>query len=248
MILRSIILFILLIDASSLSAQINRLFLDHLYQNGLKRESQRYIQLNAANDSINYFLAGFAIRFSDDSLLEQIILSGKSFLLNDQKLNEQVALRALILNNEARSVWFKNNTADEITTVYRASENPLLYGSDLRMNEYSDAYIKYKQAFKKNALLAAGFSALIPGAGKLYLEKPVSFIGSFVSTNLLIAQSAESVFRLGIRHPFSIFNLAAASVFYLANVYGTYNDCRMMKKLKRKVFLHEAFDFYNTAR
>lgn len=75
---------------------------------------------------------------------------------------------------------------------------------------------------KKNKFIATGLSAIIPGLGKAYLGKTSQAISTFTGILLLGSQAWEAYDKGGIRSPLFIVFGGLSTLFYLGNLYGTY--------------------------
>ena len=90
-------------------------------------------------------------------------------------------------------------------------------------------FLKYKKYSHRSPLLAGALSAAVPGLGKLYAGRKHSFMITLLTNIANGVQAYESVDKLGIKHPFSIFSIGLFSVFYAANIYGSYHDMKEVK-------------------
>ena len=82
-----------------------------------------------------------------------------------------------------------------------------------------DYYLKRQNPLKKNPWKAAALSAIVPGAGKIYVGKYGDGITAFILTGLL-SYLAYDNFEAGHRTRGWIFTGLAAS-FYAGNIYGS---------------------------
>lgn len=146
-------------------------------------------------------------------------------------------------------VWFNEtetgSSASGPHLAWKASLQPGLYAKESFPEELQPSFSKYKKAAHKKPLLAAGLSILLPGAGKLYGGKTKTFFQTFLLSAVYGVQTVESARKLGNAHPFTIVNAAVFSVFYLANVYGSYTGVIQLRKERKKQFLYDAAAFYN---
>jgi hypothetical protein len=183
-------------------------------------------------------------------MLLDLAAKTRTLNLQDTLLNRNVSLRILLKGGNAlKRHWFdtllRNDDHEaELKELWRASENPNVAGEKLRINQYSDSYRKYKKAYNKKPFVAGALSAVIPGLGKLYIKKPYSSLGVFLANAIQISETTESIRILGTKNSFSIFNISVASLYYLANIAGSYYDCKVTRKMKKISFINDANLFY----
>jgi hypothetical protein len=231
-------------------AQSNHQFLAHLYSNSLAREIRAYLQKTESNqDSLGYQMMRYSLAFGQDSMLLDLAAKAKTINLHDTVLSRNISLKILVKGNEGlKHYWFdsllKNDSDTELKELWRASENPDAAGEQLRINSYSDSYRKYKKAFNKKPFVAGALSAAVPGLGKLYIEKTYSSLGVFLANGIQVAETAESIRAFGVKNAFSIFNISVASIYYLANIAGSYYDCKITRRMKKISFINDANLFY----
>ena len=116
----------------------------------------------------------------------------------------------------------------------------LNYGNALLQNDFYE----YKKSLKKNPLIAASLSAIIPGLGKAYLHSYRSFAITLFTHVMYGLQLNESVKKFGLKHPLTIANIALFSVFYSSNIYGSFTETKKRKKEKLHQLLHDASDHF----
>jgi hypothetical protein len=231
-------------------SQSNHQFLAHLYSNKLDGEIYRYLQKTENNhDSLQYQLMRYSLAFNRDSMLLDLAGKAKSLNINDTLLNRNMGLKILMKGDKAlNQYWFdtllKNDNNAELKELWHASEDPNTAGKNLHLNQYSDSYRKYKKSFNKKPFVAGALSAVVPGLGKLYIGKPYSSLGIFLVNVIQAGESAESVKVLGVKNAFSIFDISVASLYYLANIAGSYYDCKVTRRMKKISFINDANSFY----
>jgi TM2 domain-containing membrane protein YozV len=99
-------------------------------------------------------------------------------------------------------------------------------------------YSKQMKAFpKKSPALAAIFSAIVPGSGKLYAGQQTKAITSFIYTAMLVGSTVEAYYRKGPQNANFIVLCSLSSLFYLGNIYGGY----WAVKKKQKLFYEEKY-------
>ncbi len=133
----------------------------------------------------------------------------------------------------------------EIQNIYHASLNPNAFAAEAFPAQAQNAYSKYKRAYNKKPFLAGALSTAVPGLGKLYVGKTRSFIMTLILNAAYSAQTIESSRKLGLSHPLTIINAGAFTVFYLSNIYGSYQAVHKLRKEYKKQFLIDATRFYN---
>ncbi|RXK81471.1 hypothetical protein [Filimonas effusa] len=103
-----------------------------------------------------------------------------------------------------------------------------------RMDDYRD---KLGMARKKSAFLAGFYSAVIPGAGKIYAGKKKQGIGSFLPVISLAALTYEAYNRGGVKSARFIGFGSLFCLFYTANIWGSV--------MSVKVTQHERNTYYD---
>jgi hypothetical protein len=94
----------------------------------------------------------------------------------------------------------------------------IMESEETRMDTYSDKLSHYK---KKSPLLAGVYSAIIPGAGKIYAGKKKQGIGSFFPVLSLAALTWEAYNRGGVKSARFIGFGSLFSLFYAGNIWGS---------------------------
>ena len=244
-----ILLLLFLVQLSH--GQVDQAFINHLQKNNFKKEERTYLKsFPLSKDSFAYYLSSSYIHYEEDSLFfEQYPLSKKLILSDSNKL---LSYSAHFLGKpQYRDTWF--NQFNSNTTPVRFRQMFSLY-SQLQKNSSIDilqlpdpiqeSYTRYTQANRKKPLLAATMSAFVPGLGKAYNGKGKRFLSTFLTNGMFIYQTYESVDKLGAKHPLSIANLVLASVFYMANVYGSYKDIIYFKQETKQQLFIDASNYY----
>lgn len=171
----------------------------------------------------------------------------------DTTLLKDAGLRFLNSDNSLlRKKWFSSfsrtsvkATQGKLVLIYDASENPINFSPDQLPLELRNSFISYRKIYSKKPLLAASFSAVIPGLGKLYAGKKKSALAAFLLNAGYAVQTVESINKLGVTHPFTIVNMCAFTVFYMSNIYGAYRSVIELRSERKKQFLVDATYFYN---
>lgn len=233
--------------------QIDQKFINHLVYNNLNLEHKSYLSLlekqNDLSDSLIYFKTKFAL-FTNDSSNYNKLYPKCSLCFNDTNLLKYSAsyFTKLSLHN-TKKLWdveFKTNSNySKNTLLYKSFEliqNPSL-NPDFLPYTLQMHYNEFKAANRKNIWLAGALSAIVPGSGKLYIGRPHSFWGSFITNTLYGITAYESINKLGIKNGYSIFTTGVFGVFYLSNIFGTAFDLKRLKIEKKKHFLYEVADY-----
>lgn len=245
---------VLLIFFASFSfSQIDAKFLDHLTSNNLENEHSTYLNsINQPSDSLFYYKAKFNLKYPNDSLLLNYYIKSKPICENDSILMSTVSVRFLNSKDPTlRHLWFTelastaNKNITYLNSIFKASEKPNLYTAEIFPEELHKSFFKYKRSYNKKPFLAATFSALVPGTGKLYAGKTKTFFLTFILNSAYALQTIESSRKLGIKHPLTIINAGAFAVFYLSNIYGSYHAVLELRKERKKQFIKNATNFYN---
>lgn len=245
--INSVIIF--LVYAAFSAAQINIKFVHHLTVNNLVTEHKAYLNsFPAEKDSTLYLKAKFNLKENNDSLFLNFYRGGEALCQSDTQLIKDANIYFLRKNNNTTRQWYNLNqkySAQHFTTTFRASVNPNLYTPDSFPAELRKPFAHYNRAYNKKPWIAASFSALLPGLGKLYAGKNKTFLLAFILNAGYALQTIESTNKLGLKHPLSIINLGAFTVFYLSNIYGSYHAVLDLRKEQKKQFLTDAANFYN---
>ncbi len=245
--------FILFFCITYSFAQIDTKFIDHLAANDLIKEHESYLNsLKPISDSVYYFKAKFAAKYERGAfLINNYALSG-SLCNADTSFQKQASIHFLTAADQRNtSTWFAILNSfpigekSDLNIIYKASVDPNLYTKETFPFELQRSYLKYKRVYNKKPIAAAFFSAILPGSGKLYAGKTKTFFLTFLLNAAYAAQTIESTRKLGIKHPLSIINAGAFTVFYLSNIYGSYRAVIDLRKERKKQFITDATNFYN---
>lgn len=252
---KSLLVFLFFLIFTPANAQVNYPFVKHLSEHNLSKEHLSYItQLSgkSTEDSVNYLKAKYYLQYVNDSLFLHFYFKSKSLFISDSNAFVAANIHFLTRDTTLQKVWYnsvQNNTrskkVEQISGCYSASVYPTKTdGSDLPIALQSD-FARYKRSQSKKPWAAAALSAAVPGLGKMYAGRKRSFYFTFFSQLTYGVQSYESIKKLGVSHPFSIFSLSLFGVFYAANIYGSYQDVRKVKKETKTQFLINAQKYYH---
>jgi TM2 domain-containing membrane protein YozV len=90
---------------------------------------------------------------------------------------------------------------------------------------------------RKSAFLAGSLSAIVPGLGKVYVGNNGQALATFLTCALMGGIAFENYYRLGIRHPQTIFFTGVSALFYIGNIWGSalsVNVARIEKQREKK--------------
>lgn len=104
-------------------------------------------------------------------------------------------------------------------------ESALFTYSDYRLSESEKAIKDLSESLnksRKSPWVAAGLSALIPGAGKVYAGQTGPGVASFLAVGSLAAITAEQWKHHGIKDWRTIVAGSLCGIFYIGNIYGSW--------------------------
>jgi hypothetical protein len=166
-------------------AQINTKFIQHLQLNNLRNEHLYYLNniapTTANADSLHYQLAKINILLGNDSLFKKHYTMGKTLFNNDTNAFKFTTHYFLNSNNASVSQWWFSNTNFNITDSISA----LLHSFYISLNTNIPTPAlgnqsilfdvkKYNKLKHKSPLIAGTLSAIVPGLGKWYGQRPNS--------------------------------------------------------------------------
>jgi hypothetical protein len=205
------------------------------------------------SDTNFYYEAKYYLQYKKDSLFFELFKKSKNLFLKDT-LAVNFACQYFITNDERkRTFWFDSLLYDQngryicpIELMFKKSKKPSFSEIASIPLVLQEDYKTYTQAYRKKAVLAGLFSAIVPGSGKLYIGNYRSFLTTLTSNSLFFFQTRESYLNKSINHPFTIFNFSFLSGFYAVNIYGSYHETKQNKvNLKNHFFIHVANYYFN---
>ncbi len=230
------------------NAQVDLLFMDHLSKNNLEKEQLAYIHElsgKVSSDTLSYLKAKYYLQYYNDSLFFSNYSASKKIFINDTLTFNKANIFFLNPVVTGQSKWFgslenekTSYLSKNISFVYSTGLSPLKCDANTLPVVLQKDFLKYKKSYNKKPFIGGALSAVIPG-------KKRSFVTTFLANVVYGIQSYESIDKLGIKNPFSIFTLSFFSVFYIANIYGSYHDVAQVKKDTKKQYLINAFNYYN---
>lgn len=232
--------------------QVNEAFIEHLTANKLHVELKSYLdQHPLPEDSASYYQTKWNFDFGTSGELLTHAYCAREVLLSDPKSLVRYSISYLDPRSEMSQAWFegfldssmlKNDALRAIHFTYYLSKYPSAQATVPTPLE-SD-YRELLRANRKKPVIAAGLSAIVPGMGLLYINKPRSALSSFVFVGALGVQTAESVNHFGWKHPLTVVNGSFLLGYYLVNVIGSAIEVKKNKLEKRNQFLIHASRYY----
>lgn len=246
--------FLLLLFFNFFNAQVNLRYAEHLSSLNLQNEHLAYINsLPTHNDTTYYVKANYFLKYFNDTLFLQNYNASKLLCQSDTLLLKLASIHFLDEQKKFKSNrWFtqqipenSNNAFTKFQVINSLCSNPDLIHTNELPQDLQSSFLKYKKVYNKKPLLASSLSCIIPGLGKLYAGQKKAFISTLLINAVFATQATESSLKVGFRHPLSIINIGAFSVFYLSNIYGSYKAVIQLRKERKQQFIFEATNFYN---
>jgi hypothetical protein len=244
-------LLVLFLNESAFS-QLDLKFIQHLSQLELKQEHECYLKSHVSkSDSFELLSAKYYLQYNADSLFLSSIKNCALLLISDTNFLNYANAYFMKKLNPNRDVWFNFLNAQAIQTnkyleLYNLSKTPDLRDTIRLPDALKKDFITYEKAFKKKPWISATLSALIPGLGEFYIGNFQASITKFLSLTLFGIQSVESMLLLGVIQPLPIINIGIFSIFYGANIIGSYSDTKKKKQDFKHQFLLHAANYYST--
>jgi hypothetical protein len=149
------------------------------------------------------------------------------------------------INTQNQAQWqFLNPLIALLNKDQTAFNNYLALCDSTRNNFFYEQLIAdSKELFtytKKKPWLAGVFSAMLPGAGKVYVGKPLQGIASITGIALLALQAGEGYSHKGFKSPHFYLFGGLAAVFYFGNIYGSVYSAAVSQH-KKDAYYHHRF-------
>jgi hypothetical protein len=224
-------------------------FLNHLSDNDLKQEHYTYLnKLKTTPDSIDYAWAKFHLKYQNDSLFLNTFKRGGSLFLMDSLAIEEASAYFLTKPKSLADKWFHDVLVDQskagrLAYLYYSAYFPQTIEIQDIPDHLQVDFFRLQKAHSKSPLLSASLSAIIPGAGKLYIGNKRSFAITLMSVSFMGLQTLESYTRLGVKHPLTILNAGFFTMFYVTNVLGSYRATRVKENEIRQYYLNRAASY-----
>ena len=185
-----------------------------------------YFNLKKVSEGIESFRS-----VSDQSLLfkRSMFFSSWSSIYIDQydlarkdlaRINSPDLIEEELLNIQYTGLHLLNLRTDSaLLTLNRLNSEKSIYSDQIKLLEEYSLEI---QGFKPKSMALSGlFSAVIPGAGKVYAGEKGAGIGSFLLLAGMGGMATENIIKSGFTSWNSLLFTGLFSVFYLGNIYGS---------------------------
>jgi hypothetical protein len=146
-------------------------------------------------------------------------------------------------NSILDSSYLVNDHLKQLHLVYNLTQYPIQ--NPKLPEQLQKDYNLLLKATKKKPIIAGIFSAIIPGTGMLYLNKPRAFASNLAIVGGFGYQTYEAQRIFGWKHPLTIINCAFFSGFYFVNVVGSYLEVKKNKRERHKQYLIHAATYYS---
>lgn len=194
----------------------------------LKKLDSCTFYFSKVNPSSQYFKKSLFLSGISYSYLRNINQAQKLFLAVDAKDSLTTAIRTfelagLNLLNRNLSVFdsLKNHFTEEYYPLQKQQSN---------FKDYREIIQKQQ---RKSPLKAALLSAIIPGAGKIYVGGQLGQgVSTFIQNAILGLQAYEGLRKDGVSSPRFIIYGGLFSLFYIGNIWGS----ALSVKIKRQEF------------
>lgn len=194
----------------------------------LKKLDSCTFYFSKVNPSSQYFKKSLFLSGISHSYLRNINQAQKLFLAVDAKDSLTTAIRTfelagLNLLNRNLSVFdsLKNHFSEEYYPLQKQQSN---------FKDYREIIQKQQ---RKSPLKAALLSAIIPGAGKIYVGGQLGQgVSTFIQNAILGLQAYEGLRKDGVSSPRFIIYGGLFSLFYIGNIWGS----ALSVKIKRQEF------------
>jgi tetratricopeptide (TPR) repeat protein len=200
-------------------------------------------------NSINYFRK-ISHKYPESHLLETSYLEiGTCYSLMDSFALSNEILKS----SQPKDSTLKNRAGELISLNYMQNKqwNEARKSLNFRASNKKQLFSlieKGENLPKKNKLVSGLFSAVIPGSGKLYCNRPADAFHSFTTVSLTCWQAYEGFEEDGIHSVKGWIFGVLGGLLYLGNIYGSvvaadiYNEEQeIMFKLSVKKYLNENF-------
>ena len=235
------------------SAQVNLQFVAHLNRNQLHQEHYQYLIEQAPKisaDSANYLWAKYFLAQQNPKKFQEHFLSSVLLFRSDTAAMNIASAFLLRHGNTASQIFetlpdsvFSSFYSRRAQNVIRAVNSPTEVALDIKDEKLQAEFSSFRRFYKKRPFVGGLLSAVVPGLGKCYAGRPVSFLNVFFAHVLYGVTIYENIKRVGIKNPYAILHLGYCGTFYLANIYGGYQEVKKAKAEKRKQVLLNAAQY-----
>lgn len=236
----------------SATGQIDSGFVAHLTKNNLSAELSHYLSSHTvAADTSAYYWMRYHYQFGSNSTLVSEAIRAKGLLRRDTGLLLQYSVTYLDPQQQLTKSWFEsvldsgmlvNESLRTVHLTYCLSQNPDPQATVPKVLEAD--YLNLVKAAKKKPYIAGTLSAIIPGLGLLYVNKPRACLNNLVFLGAMGVQTFESAKILGWKHPLTLVNSGFFTGFYLVNIIGSVLEVRKNYHEKSNQFLIHAARYY----
>lgn len=228
-------------------------FVQHLSENNLKTEYFTYLNnARGSEDTLAYHFTKYHFKFGKDEDVIANANRSKLVLRNDPKLLLHYSVAFLNPLEHNTDDWYSTvldtsllvtNELKQLSLVYCLTANPV-ENPNLPEQLMGD-YELYRKSMRKKPIVAGICSAVIPGLGLMYLNKPRAFASSFFMIGGFGFQTYEAYHNFGLKHPLTIINGAFFTGFYLVNIIGSYLEVKKHQKELKNQYLIHASTYYS---
>uniref|UniRef100_A0A7C3J5G6 Tetratricopeptide repeat protein n=1 Tax=candidate division WOR-3 bacterium TaxID=2052148 RepID=A0A7C3J5G6_UNCW3 len=143
---------------------------------------------------------------------------------------------------ETKITFEKNNDFVLLSKLFlgEVKEKDFINSSE-ELKEISDNFFKIK---KKNPFLAILFSTFLPGSGRFYSERNGDGLFSMMTILTPILGSIYYKF-INENKTFFVISTSVAAVFYLGELYGSFNSAKIYYEKKVNRYFYEIKDNYS---
>jgi hypothetical protein len=248
-------ILVILFSAPVMSGQSSYSFLKQLDGQGLRREHAAY--LNSLDktlgiDSLHYLYAKYYLSGKQDSLFLLSYAQSKSLFLSDSQSVSHASIYFLTRPRKLQARWYDSYDDSKLSgsphllqIAYRASIDPGHTDPGILPEQIRTDFLQLQKADRHKPWKAALLSAAVPGLGKLYVGRKRSFINTFLSQASYAIGTYASYRAFGPTNALTLISAGMLTLFYSANIYGSFHEVKLVKNEKRKQFLIHASDYYN---
>lgn len=174
------------------------------------------VKLAAVSDSAawaqkSHFFAAYCLAFERDTVVAYSLL--ERMQLQDSLEKEMRYFQLAGISLLSRNYKRYNKLKEHFTFSSYVME-----AEEKRMNEYANRLMHIK---RKSPWLAGIYSAILPGAGKIYAGKKGQGVGAFLPIASLAALTWEAYNRGGVKDARFIVYGSLFSFFYVGNIWGS---------------------------
>nr|NQU90854.1 hypothetical protein [Bacteroidota bacterium] len=224
---------------------ISHLYMNHYYNDAifvLKNLDRKAVINCNQKDSVYFFMGKsfYKLHLHDSSIrylnaiepdfnkyLDAQFLNLRNFA-SLKKYKESMMLAQSVKTNDIIDNEIKWYSISSVLLLQRNLENysqirdnHTFYVLGDLMKKNDELYDKLYYKKPKSPFIAASLSAVIPGLGKMYANKPMEGISSFLITSMFAVFAYESIKKHGISDFKSIFFTSVFSFFYIGNIWGS---------------------------